>query len=239
MDKVSVIIPTYNRFKFLLNTIKSVKAQTYFNIEIIVVNDKSTQKEYYDYDWKSNNIKIIHLEKNSKEIFGYACAGFVRNKGIELSSGKYIAFCDDDDIWLPNKIEMQLKAMRETGCKMSSTDGLIGNGIFNPTKSYKKYNAEHFYKTLQNIYNRKGSNLLNSGFPIIWNLNFLKIHNCVICSSVVIEKDVLDKINNMKCVKNGQEDYDCWLRILQHTDSVYVKDICFYYDNEHGDGRKY
>ena len=239
MDKVSVIIPTYNRFKFLLNTIKSVKAQTYFNIEIIVVNDKSTQKEYYDYDWESNNIKIIHLEKNSKEIFGYACAGFVRNKGIELSSGKYIAFCDDDDIWLPNKIEMQLKAMRETGCKMSSTDGLIGNGIFNPTKSYKKYNAEHFYKTLQNIYNRKGSNLLNSGFLIIWNLNFLKIHNCVICSSVVIEKDVLDKINNMKCVKNGQEDYDCWLRCLQNTKCLYLTDICFYYDLHHGDGQNY
>ena len=147
MDKVSVIIPTYNRFKYLLNTIESVKKQTYTNLEIIVINDKSTQKEYYEYDWNSNNIKIIHLEKNSKDIFGYACAGFNRNKGIELSSGKYIAFCDDDDIWFPNKIEFQLKAMQETGCKMSSTDGLIGNGIFNLTKSYKKYNAEHHYKT--------------------------------------------------------------------------------------------
>lgn len=115
-------------------------------------------------------LKIIHLEKNSKEIFGCACAGFVRNKGIELSSGKYIAFCDDDDIWFPNKIEMQLKAMRETGCKMSSTDGLIGYGIFNPTKSYKKYIAEHFYKILQNIYKRKGSNLLNNGFPIKYGI---------------------------------------------------------------------
>jgi glycosyltransferase involved in cell wall biosynthesis len=44
MDKVSVIIPTYNRFKYLLNTIKSVKEQTYLNIEIIVVNDKSIEK---------------------------------------------------------------------------------------------------------------------------------------------------------------------------------------------------
>lgn len=239
MDKVSVIIPTYNRFKYLLNTIQSVKKQTYLNIEIIVVNDKSTEKEYYNYDWDNNNIKILHLEKNSKDIFGYACAGFVRNKGIEKSSGKYIAFCDDDDIWFPNKIEIQLKAMRETGCKMSSTDGLIGNGIFDPTKSYEKYNAEHNYKTLQYIYNRKRSSLLNNGFPIIWNLHFLKIHNCVICSSVVIEKTILDKINNMKCVKNGKEDYDCWLRVLQHTDSIYIKDICFYYDNGHGDGRNY
>ena len=239
MDKVSVIIPTYNRFIYLLNTIKSIKEQTYSNIEIIVVNDKSIQNEYYGYNWESNNIKIIHLEKNSKEIFGYPCAAFVRNKGIELSSGKYIAFCDDDDIWFPNKIEIQLKAMRETGCKMSSTDGLIGNGIFNPTNSYKKYNAEYYYKTLQKIYNRKGSNLLNSGFPLIWNLNFLKIHNCIICSSVVIEKDILDKINNFKNMKPPGEDYNCWLRALEHTDSVYVKDICFYYDNGHGDGQNY
>lgn len=239
MDKVSVIIPTYNRFKYLLNTIKSVKEQTYTNIEIIVVNDKSTQVEYYDYDWSSCNVKIIHLEKNSREKFGYGCAGFVRNEGIKLSSGKYIAFCDDDDIWFPNKIEIQLKAMRETGCKMSSSDGLIGNGIFNPTKSYKKYNAEYYYKTLQNIYNRKGSNLLDNGFPKIWDLNFLKIHNCVICSSVVIEKTILDKINNMKCVKNGDEDYDCWLRALEYTNIIYVKDICFYYDSGHGDGQNY
>ena len=129
--------------------------------------------------------------------------------------------------------------MQETGCKMSSSDGLIGKGIFNSTKSYKKYNAEHYYKILQNIYKSKGSNLLNNGFPIIWNLNFLKIHNCVICSSVVIEKTILDKINNMKCVKNGKEDYDCWLSVLQHTDSVYVDDICFYYDSGHGDGQNY
>ena len=88
MEKVSVIIPTYNRFKYLLNTIKSIKEQTYLNIEIIVVNDKSIEKEYYDYNWEGNKIKIIHLDKNSKDIFGYACAGFVRNKGIEISSGK-------------------------------------------------------------------------------------------------------------------------------------------------------
>jgi len=46
MDKVSIIIPTYNRFNYLLNTIKSIKEQTYLNIEIIVVNDKSIEKEY-------------------------------------------------------------------------------------------------------------------------------------------------------------------------------------------------
>jgi glycosyltransferase involved in cell wall biosynthesis len=238
MDKVSVIIPTYNRFNYLLNTIKSVKEQTYSNIEIIVINDNSTQKDYYDYDWEKNNINIINLKKNSKDIFGYACAGFVRNKGIEIASGKYVAFCDDDDIWFPNKIELQINAMQETGNKMSSTDGLIGNGIYDSTKKYNKYNAEYYYSTLQNIYRNKGSNLLNNGFPYIWTLDFLKIHNCIICSSVVVEKTILDKINNMKCI-HSKEDYDCWLRVLQYTNNVYIKDICFYYDNKHGDGQNY
>ena len=201
MDKVSVIIPTYNRFSFLLNTIKSIKEQTYKNIEIIVINDCSIQKEYNEYDWKVNNIIIIHLKENSKKKFGFACAGFVRNKGIEIATGKYIAFCDDDDIWFSKKIDIQIKAMKDTGCKLSSTDGLIGNGVYNSTLKYKKYNAEHHYKTLQNIYKRKGSNLLDNGFPDIWNLNFLKIHNCIICSSVVVEKELLNKINNIKCVK--------------------------------------
>jgi len=239
MEKVSVVIPSYNRFKYLLNTIKSVKEQTYSNIEIIVVNDCSTEKKYYQYDWENNNIIIIHLDKNTKSIFGYACAGFVRSKGIEISTGKYIAFCDDDDIWLPNKIEYQLKAMTDTGCKMSCTDGLIGYGIYNCSTNYLKYNAEYYYEALKNIYKINESNLLDNGFPRIWDLSFLKIHNCIICSSVLIEKDILDKINNFKNVKNGIEDYDCWLRALEHTNSAYVSDICFYYDLGHGYGQNY
>ena len=239
MDKVSAIIPTYNRFRYLLNAVKSIQQQTYPNIEIIVINDGSTQKEYYEYDWTFHNIIIIHLDKNTKELFGYACSNFVRNKGIEVSSGKYIAFCDDDDIWFPNKIELQIKAMHESGCKMSSTDGLIGRGMYDPAKSYKKYNAENHYATLQNIYRKKGSNLLDNGFPTIWNLDFLKIHNCMICSSVLIEKNILEKINMMKCMKNGGEDYYCWKQAIEHTNSVYVKDICFYYDLNHGNGREW
>ena len=122
---------------------------------------------------------------------------------------------------------------------MSSTDGLFGNGVYDINKNYKKYNAEHYYTTLQNIYRRKNSDLLKNGFPKIWSLGFLKIHNCVICSSVLMEKSILDKINNFKNVKNGREDYDCWLRALKHTNSVYVDDVCFYYDGGHGDGQNY
>ena len=235
MEKVSVIIPTFNRFKYLLNTIESVKNQTFTNLEIIVINDKSTQKEYYSYDWKANNINIIHLEKNSKDIFGYGCVGYVRNKGIEKSTGKYIAFCDDDDIWFPNKIELQINAMKKTGCKMSCTDGLIGKGIYDPNKKYKKFNEEHYYNKLVNIYRKNNSTLLENGFPEIWNLEFLKIHNCVINSSVIVDNDMLVKIGMVPYRRRGQ-DYQCWLNILKHTNCIYLKDICVYYDSKHGDG---
>ena len=230
MEKVSVIIPTYNRFKYLLNTIESVKNQTYSNLEIIVVNDRSTEKEYYEYDWNGNNIIIIHLDQNSKQKFGFACpGGYQRNFGIEKSTGKYIAFCDDDDIWFPKKLELQINAMKKSGCKMSSTDGLIGNGCYNEDIKYKKYNAEHYYTDLQNIYRMQGSNLLETGFPEIWTLEFMKIHNCMICSSVVLDKEIINKVGKF-IVARTSEDYEYWLRALQHTNSIYVKDICFYYD---------
>jgi len=122
---------------------------------------------------------------------------------------------------------------------MSSTDGLIGNGIYNPDIKYKIYNVQHYYRVLQKIYIKNKSRFLLKGFPEIWTLEFLKIHNCVICSSVLIDKELLCKIDNFKNLKNGEEDYDCWLRALEHTNSVYVKDICFYYDQNHGYGQNY
>ena len=233
MDKISVIIPSFNRFKYLLNTIKSIKEQTYKNIEIIVINDKSSQKEYYEYDWDLNNIKIIHLKERSKKKFGYPCVGYVRNQGIKNASGKYIAFCDDDDSWFPHKIELQLKYIQKSGCKMSCTEGLFGNGIYDKNKNYKKFNTEHYYDIIKNKY--KNTKFLKNGFPEIWNLDFLKIHNCIINSSVLVDKIILLKSGPIPFIRRGQ-DYQCWLNVLKHTDCIFVQDSCVYYDSGHGDG---
>lgn len=237
MELVSVIIPTFNRFKYLMDSIDSIKLQTFPKIEIIVINDGSTQKEYYNYNWQENNIIILHLEENSKEKFSYPCVGYVRNKGIEKATGKYIAFCDDDDIWFPQKIELQLQAMEKSGCKMSSSDGFIGKGRYNINGKYKLYNAEYYYKILQNIYRKKGAIFLmnGAGFPEIWTLSFLKIHNCVINSSVIVEKDILIKAGMVPYNRRGQ-DWECWLNILKNTTSIYIKDPLIYYNKLHGDG---
>jgi GT2 family glycosyltransferase len=76
---------------------------------------------------------------------------------------------------------------------------------------------------------------LVNGFPRIWIKDFLQIHNCVICSSVVIRKDVVDKVG-LFINTNYAEDYDYWLRVLNYTNLVYVSDVCFYYDSGHGYG---
>ena len=236
-DKVSVIIPTHNRFKYLLNAIDSIKNQTYKNIEIIVINDASTQKQYYDHNW--NNIQIIHLNKSSKEIIGNPSPGYVRNIGIEKATGKYIAFCDDDDIWLPEKLEYQIKAMKETNCKMSSTEGYHGVGVYDHSKKYKLYNNEKHFNILRKKYITKSKyDLLKNGFPKIWNYDFLKIHNCMITSSVILDINIVKKIGKMSFKSYG-EDYDYWLKCLKHTNSVYITIPCFYYDANHGNGNNH
>ena len=101
--KVSVIIPLYNEEKYILECINSLINQTYKNLEIIVVDDKSTDNSLKLLEQiKDDRIRIIKLNKNS----GVAHA---RNKGIEVSTGDYICFLDSDDFWLKDKIEKQLK----------------------------------------------------------------------------------------------------------------------------------
>ena len=96
MDLVTVIIPTYNRFTFLLNAVESVRQQTHKNIELIIVNDCSTQEEYYTH--KFDKCIVINLDKNSKARFGKTSpGGYQRSVGMKIASGKYIAFLDDDD----------------------------------------------------------------------------------------------------------------------------------------------
>lgn len=114
---VSVIIPTYNRGQLILDSVNSVLNQTYKNIELIVVDDCSTDgtKEIIE-SIKDFRIKYIKLGKKSG-----ACVA--RNKGIEKSTGEFIAFNDSDDLWLPEKINSQLDFLNKNNadvalCKM-------------------------------------------------------------------------------------------------------------------------
>jgi glycosyltransferase involved in cell wall biosynthesis len=227
MDKVSVIIASYNRYSHLLNAINSVRNQTYKNVEIIVVNDGSTELGYSNF--LGDDIIRINLPENTRKMFGFPCPGYSRTQGMKVATGEYIAFLDDDDIWLPNKLEIQIKAMNETGCLMSTTDAYADYEIYNPKKSYRKFYSEIDFQELQQIHKYQGSNMLDIEFPEIWNKRFVELHNCCMTSSVIIHKSIIEKIGYMQSVYIGQEDWSYWKRVLDHTNSVFIRQACVYY----------
>ncbi|MEZ2440090.1 teichuronic acid biosynthesis glycosyltransferase TuaG [Chitinophaga sp. W3I9] len=101
--KISVIIPFYTNVDWLAQAIDSVLAQTYPHYEILVINDGSPEDDTYFLMQYETKIKYIKT-KNA----GPASA---RNLGIEMAEGEYIAFLDSDDLWMPEKLEVQLNAM--------------------------------------------------------------------------------------------------------------------------------
>ena len=141
---VSVIIPSYNRFDYLINAINSVKQQTYKNFEIIIVNDGSEDSRYYSHSFDKDT-KVINLEENQKTINGFG-PGSIRNFGIEIARGEFISFLDDDDYWLPFKLETQLKRLNHSSSKMSNSDAFIGEGPYMKNLPYKSFLYDHYYK---------------------------------------------------------------------------------------------
>ena len=103
MKKVSIIVPVYNCEKYIKECINSVINQTYKNLEIIIVDDKSTDNSLSIINsFNDKRIKVISLKENS----GVSIA---RNKGVEVSTGELICFLDSDDYWNKEKIERQVK----------------------------------------------------------------------------------------------------------------------------------
>ena len=235
---VSVVIPTYNRFEYLLDAIESVQNQTYSNIEIIVVNDCSTQEQYYSFDFGSS-VKIYHLPQNSKKIFGHSSGGYVRNYGCQMSSGKYIAFLDDDDIFLKNKIIDQVGMMEYLDIPFTCTNGYIGNGKYYKEKSYNKFLEHNHESVLKKFRQRNSEHLIVPKYPSVFTRKIIDIHNLIVTSSVMVNRQMFIEIGMFRHLPNGTEDYDAWKRILDRYKCYYLSSPYFYYNNSHGDGQNY
>jgi glycosyltransferase involved in cell wall biosynthesis len=122
---ISVIIPTYNRADYLAFTIQSVLSQTYTNIEIIVIDDGTPNNNNEVLCEKFDNIKYIKIENSG----GPAKP---RNIGILEAKGNYFAFVDDDDLWLPTKLEKQVAVLKNNpdfGLVHSCCEVIDENGI--------------------------------------------------------------------------------------------------------------
>lgn len=106
MPTISVVIPAYNAERTILETIKSVQQQTFSDWEIIVINDGSTDR----------TIELLQSISDERlKIFSYENGGVAtaRNRGISRACGEFIAFLDADDLWTPDKLELQLTALKQ------------------------------------------------------------------------------------------------------------------------------
>lgn len=155
---VSVITPFYNSEKFLEETIQSVINQTFSHWELLLVNDSSTDNSRdiaEKYCAVDSQIELINLDKNSG-------AGIARNIGVQSAKGKYIAFLDADDLWLPHKLETQLNFMEKHQANLCFSSYLLmdeqGNQLGKmiealPELSYQKLLKSNYIGNLTGIYN--------------------------------------------------------------------------------------
>ena len=138
-DLVSIIMPSYNTGKFIGETIDSVLAQTYSNWELIIIDDNSNDDTDSIIDtFDDIRIKYFKNDRNNG-------AAFSRNRGLKEASGRWIAFLDSDDLWLPKKLEKQINFMEKNRYNFSYTNyseindksELLGINVTGPKKITK------------------------------------------------------------------------------------------------------
>lgn len=121
---VSIITPSYNCADFIERTILSVQKQTYTNWEMLITDDCSKDNSVEiikKIATRDSRIKLFQLARNSG-------AGIARNNSIEQAQGKYIAFLDSDDMWMPEKLDKQIAFMEEKQCFFSYTSYMTIDG---------------------------------------------------------------------------------------------------------------
>tara|TARA_B100002019_G_C21121447_1_gene523540 strand:- start:136 stop:882 length:747 start_codon:yes stop_codon:yes gene_type:complete len=195
MPFISVIIPYYKKKNFIEDTLKSIINQTYQNFEVIIVDDELSLES------KQVLQKVLKLDKRIKIILNNKNigAGLSRNKGIEISNGDYICFCDSDDLWKHTKLEKQLEFMKNSNLAFSFT-------------SYEIINLEN--KKIKK--NRIAKNKLN--------FNDL-INSCDIgLSTVMIQKKVFKNKDLRFASLKTKEDYMLWLKIAKLGYKLYGLD---------------
>lgn len=221
MNKVSVILPTYNDAKYVGVAVESVLNQTYENFELIIVNDGS--KDDTDLvlaPYISNNSAIRYIKQENK---GLACA---RNTGIASSTGDFVAFIDSDDKWLSEKLNAQVQAFVEYPEVGFVHCNLYG---FGENQDVKVRGPKLTEDEIDQY----------SGY-IFDNYYFRKI--IITPTSVMIRKKCFDEVGvfDENLSRLGSEDRDLFLRILRKYKALYLnKPLAMYRNQSNSMGQNY
>lgn len=216
---VSVIIPTFNRFKELCRAIDSVLDQTYKEIEIIVVNDCSTDEEYKNLENKyKDKIILINLPINQRILYKSKHAqGMTRNHGLKIAKGEWIAFLDDDDWFYPNKIEKQLQILKENPQYLMCATNMT---IYNTKTQEKTERYLRFNKKL-----REPNKIKENLFVI----DKKRLYETNLCSNstMIFHRSIYEKVGDQNiCI---YEDYDYWKRCIEYSNCILLMEDLVYY----------
>jgi glycosyltransferase involved in cell wall biosynthesis len=198
MPKVSVIIPTYNRAEFLRSAVISVLNQTFQNFEIIVVDDASKDHTQEVVNSLSDKrIRYIRHEKNKR-------VSAARNTGIVHSKSDYVAFLDDDDEWLPAKLQKQLDLLEAS----PPIVGVVYTGIFVVEESSRKILASSFPRNRGNVFEE-----------------ILTQNRIAQTSTFLLRKECFERVGLFDEDIDFGEDYDMWLRISKEFQFEYINEL--------------
>lgn len=200
-SKISVIIPNWNSESTLEDTIRGCLNQTLSPLEVLVCDDGSTDS--------SKQLVESIKDKRVKWIPGShtGTPATPRNNGMKICIGEWIAFCDSDDIWLPDKLEKQIESI-------SSNLASCTNGFIKKDKIITKNQIVHFNKK-----NVSFANLLST--------------NYIICSSAIIHHSIFKKIGGFPedTKYSSFEDYVYWLRVATETNFSFLDIPLVIYDD--------
>lgn len=209
---VSVIIPAYNHEDYIEDCVLSVIGQTYENIEIIIINDGSTDKT------EEKILKIIECNDRRIHYVNQDNRGVCKtlNRGLNIATGKYIAFLASDDMWLPNRLERQINFLeknKHVGFVFADSKFIFNNDTSNLRFSnYKPILNKLFYET----------NFIKNIYFDLFQENFI----CAI--TILIRKEALDKVGGFD-VNIDFEDYDMWLRLSKEYEAGYIPEVLALY----------
>ncbi len=193
MPTISVVIPAYNAEKTILETIESVRQQTFTDFELIVIDDGSSD----------HTAELINAIADDRlRLFSYENGGLsiARNRGIDRASGEFIAFLDADDLWTPDKLELQLEALQkhpDAGGAYSWTIHMSQDG-----KMINDGGSVHFEG---NVYSELlVSNFLTNG------------------SNPLIRRTAIESVSGFDPALASAEDWEYWLRLAAQWSFVRV-----------------
>ena len=198
-DLISIIVPSFNREDTILRALNSVINQTYSNLEIIVVDDCSSDKTV-------PLIKsLMETEPRLQLVINPENQGpnYTRNRGIGHATGRYLSFLDSDDEWYPETIEILWKKIKTT----SERVGVVYPGLLSITNAYERKIYPRFRGNVFRDFMTKGA---IGSYPLIKREVFTKV-------------GLFDESDELR--RGGNQEYELWIRIAQHFEFECVDDI--------------